>query len=289
MMQVPSRMTVIAGSGSYPRLVIEGAHRAGVRVCDVCGVRGSVARATKLAADHVHEFGLGEIARGVRWLSEQNYEGVVFAGQVSPLSLFRTRFDVQTRAWLASLSCKCAHTIYGKLSSELEKVGVHVWAASSFMEAHLPGVGVLTTRKPSAREEQDFQRGLEVMADVGRHDVGQTVLVKDGMVLAVEAFEGTNAAIKRGGKLGGKGAVVVKGARDGHDMRFDIPVIGLKTVRTMHAAGVEALAFQAHRLILLEKDDVLDYANRKGITLVGLPTSLPPAPTRPHFMDKGQR
>ena len=101
------------------------------------------------------------------------------------------------------------------------------------------------------------------------------------MVLAVEAFEGTNAAIKRGGRLGGKGAVLVKGAREGHDMRFDIPVVGLKTLKVMCSAGVTALAFQAGRLILLDREQVLAFANRCGIAIVGIPTDLPPAPLRP--------
>ena len=149
------------------------------------------------------------------------------------------------------------------------------------MERHLPGEGVLTARAPDERETADIRHGAEVMRDMGRHDVGQTVLVKDGMVLAVEAFEGTNAAIKRGGRLGGKGAVLVKGAREGHDMRFDIPVVGLKTLKVMKKAGVSALAFQAQRLMLLDKEEVIAFANRHGIAIVGFATDLPPAPTRP--------
>jgi len=121
---------------------------------------------------------------------------------------------------------------------------------------------------------------MEVAADVGRHDVGQTVLVKSGMVLAVEAFEGTNAAIRRAGKLG-KGSVIFKAAREGHDMRFDIPVVGLKTLKTMKRAGVTALAFQAGRLIMLDREEVVAFANRHDIAIVGVKTDLPPAPTRP--------
>ena len=120
-----------------------------------------------------------------------------------------------------------------------------------------------------------------VARDVGRHDVGQTVVVKSGMVLAVEAFEGTNAAIKRGGKLGGKGSVVFKAAREGHDMRFDIPVVGLKTLKTMKKAGATALAFQAGRLVLLDREAVVRYANAHGIAIVGVESGLPKAPLRP--------
>ena len=126
-----------------------------------------------------------------------------------------------------------------------------------------------------------MRRGMEVARDVGAHDVGQTVVVKSGMVLAVEAFEGTNAAIRRGGRLGGKGSVVFKAAREGHDMRFDIPVVGLKTLKVMKRAGATALAFQAGRLILLDREAVVDFANRHGIAVVGVDSGLPPAPLRP--------
>ena len=277
----PSKMIVITGAGAYPRLVVEGAHAAGVAQCDVLGVKGSTERATWKAADNVHWITLGGIAAGLRWVAAQGYEGAVFAGQISPLSLFRGRFDEETKGWLASLPCKTAHTIYGKLAFEFEKAGVPVFPASSFMERHLPGEGALTVRAPDDRELADIRHGAEVMRDMGRHDVGQTVLVKDGMVLAVEAFEGTNAAIKRGGRLGGKGAVLVKGAREGHDMRFDIPVVGLKTLKVMKSAGVTALAFQAGRLLLLDREKVIDFANRNGIAIAGFATDLPPAPTRP--------
>ena len=122
---------------------------------------------------------------------------------------------------------------------------------------------------------------VEVAHDVGVHDVGQTVVVKSGMVLAVEAFEGTNAAIRRGGKLGGKGAVVFKAAREGHDMRFDIPVVGLKTLKVMRRAGATALGFQAGRLILLDREAVVEFADRHGIAIIGVDSGLPPAPLRP--------
>ena len=272
---------MISGGGCYPELVVRGAKAAGVARVDVLAVRGSTDRATIRAADNVHRITLGGIAEGVRWVGAQGYDGAVLAGQINPLSLFNARFDEEVKEWLRSLSCKNAHTIYGKLVAEFERVGVRVLPATCYMDECLPGEGVLTERAPDAREEKDIAHGAVVVRDLGRHDVGQTVLVKDGMVLAVEAFEGTNAAIKRGGRLGGRGAVIFKGAREGHDMRFDVPVMGLKTVKTMKRAGVTALAFQAGRQIVLEKEAVVAYANKHGIALVGVKTDLPPAPTRP--------
>ena len=175
---------------------------------------------------------------------------------------------------------KNAHTIFGKLVEEMEKAGVKVLPASSYMDGAIPGEGVLTARGFTEHEQSDIGRGIQVAQDVGRHDVGQTVLVKSGMVLAVEAFEGTNAAIRRAGRLG-KGSVLFKAAREGHDWRFDIPVVGLKTLKTMKSAGVTALGFQAGRLILLDRERVIEYANRHSIAIVGVDCSLPPAPLRP--------
>ena len=275
-----SKLLVVAGAGSYPRLVIEGAKRAGVETVDVLAVKGSCARATRKAADHVVAFAAGECDKAAVWAGQMGYDGAILAGQVSPLSLFRGKFDDVVKSWLAAMPVKNAHTIFGKLVAEFERCGTKVLPASSYMDDSLPGVGALTRRDLTDAERDDVRRGILVAADVGRHDVGQTVLVKSGMVLAVEAFEGTNAAIRRAGKLS-KGAVLFKAAREGHDWRFDIPVVGLKTLKTMKKAGVTALAFQAGRLILLDRKKVVAYANRKGIALVGVDSGLSPAPTRP--------
>ena len=274
------RLLVVAGAGSYPRLVVQGAKRAGVATVDVLSVKGSCVRATRKAADHVVAFAAGECDKATVWAGQNDYDGVILAGQVSPMSLFRGKFDETVKGWLKAMPVKNAHTIFGKLVAEFERCGTKVLPASSYMDDNLPGVGKLTERDLTPEETDDVRRGIQVAADVGRHDVGQTVLVKSGMVLAVEAFEGTNAAIKRAGKLS-KGSVLFKAAREGHDWRFDIPVVGLKTLKTMKKAGVTALAFQAGRLILLDREEVIAFANKHGIAIVGIDSGLPPAPTRP--------
>ena len=275
-----TRLLVVAGAGSYPRRVVEGAKRAGVAAVDVIAVKGSCERATCRAADHVFPFSAGESDKAIEWAGTGGYDGAILAGQVSPMSLFRGKFDAVVRGWLKAMPVKNAHTIFGKLVAEFERHGVRMLPASSYMDDSLPGVGPLTARGLTPEELDDAKRGLQVALDVGRHDVGQTVLVKSGMVLAVEAFEGTNAAIRRAGRLC-KGAVLFKGAREGHDWRFDIPVVGLKTVKMMKKAGVTALAFQAGRLILLDREPVIAFADRHGIALVGIDSGLPPAPLRP--------
>lgn len=276
-----SRLVVIAGSGSYPRLVLEGAKRAGVAVADVVAIKGSTDRATVKAADNVYWITLGQISGAIRETAARKYDGCVLAGQINPLSLFRGGFDAEVRQWLSELKVKCAHSVFSKLIEKFSENGLRTFPASVFMDDNVPGAGALTDRDLTESERDDVARGIQVAHDVGAHDVGQTVMVKSGMVLAVEAFEGTNAAIKRGGKLGGKGAVVFKAAREGHDMRFDIPVVGLKTLKVMKKAGATALAFQSGRLIMLDREAVVEYANRHGIAIVGIDSGLPPAPLRP--------
>ena len=275
-----SKLLVIAGAGDYPRFVIEGARRAGVAQVDVLAVNGSCARSTARLGNRIFPFSAGESDKAVEWAAGEGYDGAILAGQVSPMSLFRGRFDDVVRSWLNEMPVKNAHTIFGKLVSEFEKAGVKMYPASSYMDDHMPGVGVLTKRGFTQLETDDVARGMLVAADMGRHDVGQTVLVKSGMVLAVEAFEGTNAAIKRAGRLS-KGSVLCKAARDGHDWRFDIPVIGLTTLKKMKKAGVTALAFQAGRLVLLDRDEVVSFADKNNIAIAGVQSDLPAAPLRP--------
>ena len=275
-----SKLLVIAGAGEYPRFVVEGARRAGVERVDVLAVKGSCQRSTARLGAHVYPFAAGESDKAVEWAAEEGYDGAVLAGQVSPISLFRGRFDDTVKGWLREMPIKNAHTIFGKLVSEFEAAGVRILPASLYMDDHMPGVGALTARGLTDLEADDVRRGMQVAADMGRHDVGQTVLVKSGMVLAVEAFEGTNAAILRAGRLS-KGSVLCKAAREGHDWRFDIPVVGLTTAKKMKKAGVTALAFQAGRLILLDREAVISFANRHGMAIVGIDSGLPPAPLRP--------
>ena len=274
-------LVIAAGTGEYPLLVAEGARAAGVKRIAVAAVRGQASRKLASLADEIHWFGVGEIRNGLEWCASRGIRDVLFAGQITPSALFRTTFDDLGRSILRSLATKNAHSIFGTVAKVFNDHGLRVIPASCYMDACLPDPGVLTRRAPDEREMSDIRRAHEVAISIGVHDIGQTLVIKDGMILAVEAFEGTNAAIRRGGKVGGRGAVVVKVARVGHDMRFDIPVVGDKTLSVLRKAGVSAMAFQARRTILLDRDKVVSMADRHGIALVSLDSGLPPAPTRP--------
>ncbi len=275
---VPDSLLLFAGRGEYPECALLGARAAGVRRIVVAGVRGMVSKRLLKLADDYTIFGVGELGRFLDWMMQQGIQHLMLTGQITPMALFRTRFDALTKRLLSELPVKNAHTIFGKAIEEIEKRGVQVISSSCFMGAHMPGVGVLTERAPDAREMQDITFGHETALAVCGLDIGQTLLVKDGMVLAVEAFEGTNATLRRGAKLGGKGAVMIKVAKEGHDMRFDIPVFGEHTVKLCKKCKISAVAFQAHRLVMINRPRVVELANRFGIALIGLDSSLPPAP-----------
>ncbi|HOE61868.1 MAG TPA: UDP-2,3-diacylglucosamine diphosphatase LpxI [Kiritimatiellia bacterium] len=279
--QVTDNLFIVAGNGTYPACVATGARRAGIRHITMLALRGATSRATAALADEIAWFGVGEVRRIFDWIARQGFPHAILAGGIPPIALFRTRFDDLARAWLNELPVKNAHTLFGRITTEIERLGIRVLPASCYMDDFLPGAGVFTRRGPTEREARDIDFGHRVACGIGGHDIGQTLVVKDGMILAVEAFEGTDAAICRGGKLGGPGAVVVKVAKTGHDMRFDIPVIGKQTIRVLRRARISALAFQAGRLVMLERDKVLAAADRLNLTVVGLDSGLPTAPMRP--------
>ena len=277
---VPEHLLIVAGRGSYPQLLLDGARQAGVRRISMVAVRGMTSRRLADQADQVGWYGVGELAGFLGWSAACGARHAVLVGQVAPVALFRTRFDALAREMLRSMPVKNAHTMFGRIADLLTERGLRVIPASCFMDACLPAPGVLTRRAPDEREARDIALGHRVGMSVCNLDIGQTVVVKDGMILAVEAFEGTNRAILRGGRLGGRGAVVVKVAKDGHDMRFDLPVVGAQTLPILKRTRVSALAFQARRTVLLEREQVVAAADRLGIALVALDSGLPPAPVR---------
>ena len=274
-------LLIVAGKGQYPRMMLDGARRAGVGRIGVLAFRGQTDRSLCAAADVSARFGIGEFSRVRDWLATSGFTKAAFAGQISPISLFATRFDAEARQVLASLKTKSAHSIFGAVIAAFEGAGLKMLPASAFMDGAIPSAGTLSRRPPDGREASDIARGIAAARALGEVDVGQTVVVKDGMVRAAEAFEGTNAAIRRGAALGGRGAVVVKAARDGHDMRFDIPVIGLQTFRRLARSRVSAIAVQAGRTIFLDREASLALADRRGIAVVAYESGLPPAPLRP--------
>lgn len=269
---IPEHLLLIAGRGAYPRLLAESARSAGVRRLSVIAFVGETDRAVVRLADDARRIRVGDLAGFFAAVRTVGAADVVMAGQISPVSLFLARPDRAMIEFLRALPRKNARTIFGALVDRLAADGLRVWPASRFMESAMPEPGCLGRREPDAREAADIALGLAAAKATSAMEIGQTVVTKDGVILAVEAFEGTDEAIRRGGRLGGAGSVVVKTARTGHDMRYDIPVVGRRTMRMLRLARASALAVEARRTILLERDRLIEEANRMNLAMVAVDT-----------------
>ena len=192
----------------------------------------------------------------------------MMAGQIAPKNLFDLRPDWKALLVLARLKRRNAESLFSAIADELALVGVELLPAFTFLEDLLAAEGLIAGRELTRREETDVGFGLEIAKEMSRLDIGQTVVVKNGTVLAVEAFEGTNDAMKRGGALARKGAVVVKVAKPNQDMRFDVPVIGAATIQAAAEAKIRVIAVEARRTLLLEKAELLAAATQAGISIV---------------------
>ncbi|HEY8240873.1 MAG TPA: UDP-2,3-diacylglucosamine diphosphatase LpxI [Kiritimatiellia bacterium] len=263
--EVPEALGIIAGNGAYPRVLAESARKQGVERIFAVAFRGETDRAIDKVADQVDWLYLGQLGALIESFKKSGVTRAVMAGQITPTHLFRVRMDVPMLSLLGKLKERNAETIFGAVGDELRKVGVELMPASLFMESTMPAPGVLGARGPSPEEHADIELGLKVAKTTSGLDIGQTVVIKRGTILAVEAFEGTNAAIERAGKLSGPGAVVVKVAKRGHDMRFDIPVVGEHTFKVLKKVKASVLAVEAGRTILLDRAALVKEADRMGL------------------------
>jgi DUF1009 family protein len=190
------------------------------------------------------------------------------AGQIAPKNLFDLRPDWKALLLLGKLKQRNAESIFTAIADELSKVDVDLLSATTFLEASVAPSGLIAGPKLSRGEKGDVDFGWKIAKDIARLDIGQTVIVKNGTIVAVEALEGTNDAIKRGGALARKGAVMIKVAKPNQDMRFDVPVIGAETIRIAADAKVRVIAIDAGKTLLLERDAIVDLAERAKISVV---------------------
>lgn len=261
-------LLILAGRGAYPRLLAESARAQGVRRLSVIAFRGETDAAVARLADDAHWVHVGAFGAFMDAVRATGARDAVMAGQLTPTNLFTVRMDRPMLELLGSLKARNAETIFGAVGDRLAAVGVTLRPAHLFMEKSMPSPGLLARRAPDEREQADIALGCRVAKSTSALEIGQTVVLKAGTILAVEAFEGTDAAILRGGALGGPGAVVVKTAKRGHDMRFDIPVVGLHTMKTLRKARASVLAVEAGRTILLERERIIEEADRMDLCLL---------------------
>jgi hypothetical protein len=259
---------IIAGNGVYPRLLAAAARKAGVARIVAAAFTNETDPALTEHVDVIEWMRVGQLGRLLKFFRAQKILHAIMAGQIAPKNLFDLQPDVKALLLMAKLKQRNAESIFAAIADELAKAEVELLPATTFLEDSLAQPGLIAGPKLSGREEKDVDLGWKITKEIARLDIGQTVIVKNGTILAVEAFEGTNDAIKRGGALASEGAVMVKVAKPNQDMRFDVPVIGLETIRIATEVKLRVIAVEAGRTLLLERDAIVDLANRGKITII---------------------
>ena len=268
--KTPESLSIIAGRGNYPRVLAESARKQGVKRIAAVACKKETDSVIEKVADEVTWVHIGQLQAMLDALAAFRIPRVVMAGQIKPTHLFNIRPDKRMFDLLARLKERNAETIFGAVGEELKTIGVELMQASLFMESTMPAPGQIGHIPPTPAQWDDIRLGLRVAKATSGLDIGQTVVIKEGTVLAVEAFEGTDATILRAGELGGPGSVIVKVAKRWHDMRFDIPVIGDRTFDSMKKSGAMVLAVEASRSILLDREALVKMADQRGIAFLAV-------------------
>ena len=263
----PGRLAVIAGNGRFPFLVVEAAREQGLDPV-VFAIREEASQDLGRTVSTCHWLSLGELARLFELLRAEQIARVLLAGQVKHVQLYSSIFpDTLVRNALESLDRKNTDALIGAFVQMLEAQGIQVLDSTLFLKPLLPEPGTLTRRGLDEREAADVEYGHEIARQFAALDIGQTVVVADRACIAVEAMEGTDAAIERAAKLGnGRRLTVVKVSKG--DMRFDVPVVGLRTIEVMDRSNARALAIDAGKTLLLERQRLIEEADRCGIAMV---------------------
>jgi DUF1009 family protein len=259
---------LIAGNGKFPFLVLEGARSRGIEMA-VIAIREEASPELERAAARLHWVSLGELSRTIELLHEEGVTQAVMAGQVKHNKIFSAiRPDWRLAKLLLSLPKKNTDSLIGAIAKLLEGEGIRLVDSTAFLGPLLPEAGVLTRRRPDEEEAADIAYGREVAQRLAGLDLGQTVVICDGACVAVEAMEGTDETIERAARLTeGKRLVVVKVSKPQQDMRYDVPVVGLKTIEVMKRSNATALAVDAGRTLLFDREKLLAAADEAGIAV----------------------
>jgi UDP-2,3-diacylglucosamine hydrolase len=263
---------LIAGNGRFPFLVLEGARSQGIEMA-VIALKEEASPELEKIARRLHWVSLGELSRAIALMQQEGVKRAVMAGQVKHNKIFSAiRPDWKLAKLLFSLPKKNTDSLIGAVAKVLEAEGIHLVDSTMFLKPLVPDSGVLTRRAPDEREIADMEYGFGVARQVAAMDIGQTVVISDLACVAVEAMEGTDETIVRAARFAeGKPLVVVKISKPKQDMRFDVPVVGLPTVETMKKSGATALAIDAQRTLLFDREKLIESANAAGIAIQAFP------------------
>ena len=272
-----SRIGIVAGNGKFPFLALQGARSLGHDVTVVAVKEEAFAeleQAALAANASYHSVSLGHLGKCIKILKQAGVSQALMAGQVKHAKIFSGIVpDLTLLSVLTRLRARNTDALISAVADVMRDHGIELLDSTSFLGPLLARDGVLTRRAPDAAELDDFAFGYRIADAIAGLDIGQAIAVKDKAVVAVEAMEGTDQVIARAGVIAGTGVRVVKVAKPKQDMRFDVPVIGIATVRAMHSAGATALSIDAGRTLVMDGEQVFAAADEAGIAIVGRPRS----------------
>jgi len=264
------RIGLIAGNGRFPIIFAENARRMGYSVSAVAHI-GETAPELADHVERIHWIKIGQFNKLIHALKSDGVVEAVMLGGISKTHVFTTvRPDFRALALASRLRVWKDDMILREIAAELEREGISIRESTFGLTGILVEEGPMTKRKPTEKEWEDIRFGWEMAVEIGRLDIGQCVVVKDRVVVAVEAVEGTDETIRRGGTLARDGAVVIKRSKPQQDLRFDLPAVGPRTIETMESVGAAVLAVEAARTVLLDREETIRRATRAKIAIVGL-------------------
>ena len=258
---------IIAGGGQFPLMVAESIRKQGHRVVAVAH-REETDPGLEKKVDQMVWIRLGQLGQLIKALKKHGVQKALLAGTITKRLMFKIKPDLKGLTLMSKLAIFHDDGILRSLAKELEKEGIYIVSAAAYIPELLSPPGCLTKKKPTKKEKEDIAFGWRIAKELGKLDIGQCVVVRRGTVLALEAMEGTEETILRGGKLAREKAVVVKVSKPNQDLRFDIPSVGLRTVETMANVKASVLALEAGKTLIFDKSEMIRLANSSGIVIV---------------------
>jgi len=264
-----NQLGIIAGSGEFPFLVLKEAQKSGYR-CIIAGIKGEAETSLQEKAEVFEWFDVDEISNLIFFFKNSGVREAVFAGKVDHRIIYKKEKLGYNSMRIQQAQCKnrTPAVLLEAVIDLLAKEGFEIKNPMLFLSSSLCEEGVLTKTKPSHAIEEDIDFGWKIAKNIADSDIGQTVIIKDKAVVAIEGMEGTDEAIKRGGQLAGKGTVVVKVTRSTQDFRVDLPAIGLNTMKSLVEAGSKALCFEAQKMPFFQKEKAVSLANVYKISII---------------------
>lgn len=262
---------IIAGSGKLPEIISADAKERGYKVVTVA-IEGLASSEMNNLSDIIKWVNAGQLGVILKTFKKNNVKSILMAGKVPKSILFKSKITPDLRAVKILLSLKNMgdDVILKAITNEIEKEGMTVIDTAAFSPHLLTPEGLLTKKAPTGDEEKDIKYGWKIAKEIGRLDIGQTVVIKSHAVMAVEAIEGTDEAILRGGEWAGEGAVIVKVSKPQQDMRLDVPVVGVDTLKAMIKVKATVLALEAHKSMIINRSQFLSMADNVGISVIGI-------------------